>query len=880
MLTYRGNELDEHKAEVMANLKHFDHMIAEYDPGDLPIVGLTTSLVISITETKDSDILDLATDVCANFITRIAENLTAGFETEQLPTIFSALQLFAVEAGQYDFETTENPDSRINNLTRKYENNTYEYTRAKREYENAQIQLEKAKLLRGKAITALIELLKRNEFEELNNHKFIKDELNPLIESLNDYKRYRPFRVAQATKIGDLLYKFAHRVTDKNLRSLLQALYDKKQIRFGTSGFRAFINKDFTQYRSDIISLAICKELKLFQNKGGKPVVITYDTRINAREFAMESAKVFLAQGFLVKFAEEATPTGALVHWLMEEEKNEAAGGENMTPSHNPLSTQGQRWNLSNGDVAPTSVTDRIERGANLINLRNEAIEKDDIERALVEGRFAYINMKDTYTNWVSSFLNNQSVRPLNRDDSQRIALTSLLREFYCDSDHRFIHNAMNGAARGYVTEIFEKIGVPVEYVYPMDSYKDEFLGQRYYANPEEQWIVPTSDKLISIGALFESATDTDGDRCGGILDKEEFINLNKLMPLVLDFVIRGLGWEDHMAIRTGTTSTALDHVVTKLKSEGYRIETPEIDQVNSLVQHPFYDVVFTDENINLVMDLQKFPSIVTEVGFKYISASMKKCGLPAAVAGEESGGFTIEKIPDKDGIIGICLIASMIAWHGKKPSEVWKEHMDKYGEIRDKRLDIWVSDIPKEDIINNWLNYPPSKVAEQKVIWVGGTRYDKVELILMDTTSNDQIISRLTIRASGTEEMNRVYIESSNDTILNKLGSFILNEIHSLIIKDIRCSANYYELADKISSNGLTFMDEHMRASYFEAIRQRMDELAESQGITDKRELYRRILKFLSIYIDRDINIRHAAWDVDIGMEYYRHIFSSSNIS
>ena len=236
-------------------------------------------------------------------------------------------------------------------------------------------------------------------------------ELFPLISGINDDKRYRPFRVIEAAKIGDKIYRFALQARDEKLKNLLNQIYNKKQIRFGTSGFRAFINKDFTQRRSDIISLAISRELKIFQQKEGRPIIIAYDTRAYAREFALESAKVFVAQGFPVEFSEEATPTGALVYWLREKEKGEAAGGENMTPSHNPLSTQGQRWNLSNGDVAPTSVTDRIERESNLINLREEKIEKDDLESAKNDGRFSYFNARDPYTSWVASFLKDQDAK-------------------------------------------------------------------------------------------------------------------------------------------------------------------------------------------------------------------------------------------------------------------------------------------------------------------------------------------------------------------------------------------------------------------------------------------------------------------------------------
>ena len=189
------------------------------------------------------------------------------------------------------------------------------------------------------------------------------------------------------------------------------------------------------------------------------------------------------------------------------------------------------------------------------------------------------------------------------------------------------------------------------------------------------------------------------------------------------------------------------------------------------------------------MIDLQKFPSIVTEVGFKYISAAMKKYNYPAAVAGEESGGFTIKYNPDKDGIVGVCLIASMIAWHGMKPSKIWEEHMERYGEKYDKRLDVWVSNIPKEELINSWLDNPPHEIAGQKVLWVGGTRYDKVECILESQGSGPSVISRLLVRASGTEDIVRVYMESGSENLLQILEKYVLDRINNLVLKDIDAS-------------------------------------------------------------------------------------------
>lgn len=589
------------------------------------------------------------------------------------------------------------------------------------------------------------------------------------------------------------------------------------------------------------------------------PVVITYDTRIGAREFALESAKVFLSRSFPVRFAEEPSPTGALVYWLREVEQNSAAGGENMTPSHNPLSTQGQRWSMGNGDVAPTSVTDRIEREANILCMRDQPTPKYDLPKAESEGKLVYIDMREKYTTYIADFLRSQG-------------LDKLLADFYSQPGHRFIHNAMNGVARGYITEIFGKLKIPAESVFPMDSGKDDLLSLRFYANPEEQWLLPTVDRLERIGALFECANDTDGDRCGGILDRDGFTNLNKLLAMICDFVIRGLAWENHIVIRTGTTSTALDDVVRTLsRGGGYDIPTPEWDQVNSLVRHPFYSIKRITGNIEQALALHRFPCIDTEVGFKYISAAMKKYDLPAAVAGEESGGFTIKRFPDKDGILGICMIASMIAWHGKPPGEIWREHTERYGEKYDERLDIWAPNNPKEKIINSWLDSPPEYIAGQKVLWAGGTYHDKVEFVLQDP--GGEAISRLLVRASGTEEINRIYLESSDEQVLQVLRQAALDRLNELIIADVGNSANHHDLAGMVASTGMTFMTESDRERYFDAVRVRMDALAAMEGV-EPITIYRRVLHLLTLGIDRDVNVRHVAWGVDIGAEYYHRIF------
>ena len=133
--------------------------------------------------------------------------------------------------------------------------------------------------------------------------------------------------------------------------------------------------------------------------------------------------------------------------------------------------------------------------------------------------------------------------------------------------------------------------------------------------------------------------------------------------------------------------------------------------------------------------------------------------------------------------------------------------------------------------------------------------------------------ISRVLIRASATEEINRIYIESFDEKILENIQKFIIDKLNNMILNDISCTENYYDLANKISSNSVIFMNKIDKKTYFDTIKNKMKKLAQSQKI-EPIEIYRKVLKLLTIDIDRDINIRHKSYGIDIGMEYYIHIF------
>jgi hypothetical protein len=144
----------------------------------------------------------------------------------------------------------------------------------------------------------------------------------------------------------------------------------------------------------------------------------------------------------------------------------------------------------------------------------------------------------------------------------------------------------------------------------------------------------------------------------------------------------------------------------------------------------------------------------------------------------------------------------------------------------------------------------PPESIAGQDVLWAGGTYYDKIEFVLQDP--GGETISRLLVRASGTEEINRIYIESSDEQVLRAIKQAALDRLNGLIIEDIGNAANHHDLSDRVAATGMTFMTESGRARYFDAVRERMDALAAAEGV-EPVTIYRRVLHLLTLGMDRE---------------------------
>jgi len=352
--------------------------------------------------------------------------------------------------------------------------------------------------LRQGAIHLAKEYLAAPVFDSLR--EAINYEILPLLDSMDyekDPDRWMPFRIIQIGNIYERLFGFRLRTLDPLLvgddahLGLLRMIYDRKYLRFGTSGVRGRWKADFTERRAKQVMQAVCDFLNDsdvpdfvgHENLAGRKIVIGYDTRRNADLVAKWAAEVCLANGFRVEFSNRDSPTPALVYYLTDDlPADEVAGLIICTASHNPPEWQGIKFNPRLGYPVPSNVTDFIASHINELQLVDTDARTTDFAEARARGLVHGFDPLDDYVAWIKN----------NGDGNARISIDfDRIRRFFCDK--MVIVDEFHGSGRGYLTRLLGEAGVRYTVLH---AQRDPELTGLDYANPEEPFINPLKAKV------------------------------------------------------------------------------------------------------------------------------------------------------------------------------------------------------------------------------------------------------------------------------------------------------------------------------------------------------------------------------------------------
>ena len=294
-------------------------------------------------------------------------------------------------------------------------------------------------------------------------------------------------------------------------------------IKFGTDGWRAILNEDFTDENFNLVTNAIGKYVN--DNFGlGKLILIGYDPRRAADVFAQKCAEILAEKGFNVKLSKRVVPTPVLAY---------SAGLLNacaimFTASHNPPEYLGMKFIPDYAGPATDDITEEI-----VSNLGKElptasgTVEKFDFQNAYQERLEKLI-------------------------DFERIKNAKI----------PFVFDGLYSATIGYFNSILDSYGI--EYSAIRMEHDPNFGGGM--PDPKPKYLKPLIDVAKQYGILGV-ANDGDGDRFGVVDEDGEYVSPNEIIPILAKHLKENKGASGAI-IKTVGSSILIEKAAQKLGAE------------------------------------------------------------------------------------------------------------------------------------------------------------------------------------------------------------------------------------------------------------------------------------------------------------------------
>lgn len=301
------------------------------------------------------------------------------------------------------------------------------------------------------------------------------------------------------------------------------------KIKFGTDGWRAIMDKEYTPENVDRMTQAFAdftNDQHKANKKSGKPkVVVGYDFRKNSENFAASAAAILIANGIETVLSDRAVPTPAVSRWVIDHQFDL---GIAITASHNPGDYNGFKVKDSNGSSAEPSITLGIEERLDRSPVRKSSLE--DVQKS----------QKDLMTPYLAAL-------------KKYLDLDSFKRQSF-----KVLVDSMHGMGEHHIQDILAGSAVKVTTV---RSNRDVTFGG--FAPEPIAKNFPETCKKMQTGE-YDAAfiTDGDADRIGAARVGGIFISPGTLLSLIMLHLAEDLGKKGDVV--TTVSNTALIYRVAR----------------------------------------------------------------------------------------------------------------------------------------------------------------------------------------------------------------------------------------------------------------------------------------------------------------------------
>ncbi|MCR4881847.1 MAG: phosphoglucomutase/phosphomannomutase family protein [bacterium] len=271
-----------------------------------------------------------------------------------------------------------------------------------------------------------------------------------------------------------------------------------EDIKFGTDGFRAIVGDKFNFENVELItkSVAIYAEKHYGMNK---PILVGYDTRNMADEFAEFSAKILADVGFRVMLSESYIPTPALAYCA---KKFDTAGALMFTASHNPPEYCGIKYIPDYAGPATSQITDEL--------IENLGVDVP----AVGDGKIEKFCAKEEYFKHLKTIIDFEKIKSV--------------RETIC-------FDPLYATANGWFDEILKEFGIGTKIIH---NWRDTLFGGNM-PEPKEQYLGELKDLVLKNAPAVGFSNDGDADRYAMIDENGSFVTPNEVMAILLNHLLK-----------------------------------------------------------------------------------------------------------------------------------------------------------------------------------------------------------------------------------------------------------------------------------------------------------------------------------------------------
>ncbi|MFT9009120.1 MAG: phosphoglucomutase (alpha-D-glucose-1,6-bisphosphate-dependent) [Bifidobacterium sp.] len=499
----------------------------------------------------------------------------------------------------------------------------------------------------------------------------------------------------------------------------------EQRVIFGTSGHRgSSLKTSFNEAHIVAITQAIAEHRKAANITG--PLYIGRDTHALSHPAWKTAIEVLVANGVRVRIDanDDFTPTPTVSQAILTHNRaadgtqrftgDDLADGIVVTPSHNPPTDGGFKYDPPTGGPAPAETTNAIAARANELLGSFKTIRRVPFEQAVKSDLVERFDYREHYVADLGNVIDFDVIR---------------------SSGVRLGIDPLGGASVHYWPLINERYGLNIGVINPDTDPTWRFMtidhDGKIRIDPSSPYAMKGLVDRLNNGAWDKydlvGGTDPDADRHGIVCPDWGVMNPNHYIAVCVEYLFSGNrpGWPDHAGIgKTLVSSSLIDRVAASIGAK--------------LVEVPVGFKWFVD------------PLFSGEVAF----------------GGEESSGMSFLRrdgrvwTTDKDGLIPDLLAAEITAKTGKNPSELHKDQVARFGESWYKRVDT-----------------PTTLAQKQKFAQLSGEDVETAKLAGEDITAklteapgNHAKIGGLKVttkdnwfaaRPSGTENIYKVYAES-----------------------------------------------------------------------------------------------------------------------